>query len=104
VSFIVVKKGDEPLIKDAMDWLASKGLPARLIGSVDLHAEVGDVMWLSVKLLVDVTPDMPEALREQASLLLTRANEIEGKADTPDLDQIKADIREHLGPGWEPVQ
>jgi hypothetical protein len=22
----------------------------------------------------------------------------------PDVDQIKADIRAHLGPGWEPVQ
>jgi hypothetical protein len=104
MSLIVVQKGDEPLIRDAMDWLASKGLPARLIKSVDLHAEVGDVMWLDVKLFVDVTPDMPEALREQASMLLTRANEIEEAGRAPDLDQIKADIRAHLGPGWEPVQ
>lgn len=104
MSFVVVKKGDEPLIKDAMDWLASKGLPARLIKSVDLNAEVGDVMWLGVKLFVDVTPDMPEALREQASTLLARADEIERQAAVPDIDQIKADIRAHLGPGWEPVQ
>jgi hypothetical protein len=24
--------------------------------------------------------------------------------DAPDLDQVKADIRQYLGPGWEPVQ
>jgi hypothetical protein len=99
VSLIVIRKGDEPLISDAMDWLASKGLPARLIRSVDLHAQVGDVMWLNVKLFVDVTPDMSEALREQAAVLLARAEEIEAQKD-----QALSDAEKYLGPGWEVVQ
>jgi uncharacterized HAD superfamily protein len=90
MSLVLVKKGDEPLISDAMDWLASKGLPARLIKSVDLHAKVGDVMSLTVKLFVDVTPDMSEALRQQAAALLARAEEIEAQ--------------KYLGPGWEVVK
>lgn len=105
MSIRVVQTGREPLIEDAFDWLASKGLPARLINTVDLHAQAGDAMTLTVKLYVDTDPVTPEGLREQASELLTRANEMEGRDPAPDIEQIKADIlKHHLGEGWHPVQ
>lgn len=34
----------------------------------------------------------------------TMSAKIRWTKDAPDLDQVKADIRQYLGPGWEPVQ
>lgn len=54
---IKVVTGSGPLLSGALAWLERRGIPAREIRTVSMHAEVGDPLVLTVELIV---PDPDE--------------------------------------------
>ena len=57
MSVKVVSSGQAPLIRNAVNWLESRGIAPSEIRSVSIEAEVGEPMFLSVVLVV---PDPDE--------------------------------------------
>lgn len=55
---IVTRSGREPLIANATAYLVSMGVPLDDIRSIDIHAEVGAPMMLTVELFVHGDDDL----------------------------------------------
>lgn len=79
----IVRTGQEPILREAVDWLESKGIPATSIRAVSMDAEIGQPMSITATFYVDESEEIaaltPEALRERAANLLTAANRLEGR-------------------------
>lgn len=70
----IVKTGQEPILREAVDWLESKGIPAKCIRAVSMDAEIGQPMTITATFYVDE----PE---EVGSSFITLPNGLRGRLD-----------------------
>jgi hypothetical protein len=59
VSVRIVKDGQDPLTKPALDYVTGLGVPANLIRRIELDSPHGDVQTVRVTLMVDTKEPKP---------------------------------------------
>lgn len=62
----VVKTGQEPILREAVDWLEGKGIPATCIRAVSMDAEIGQPMTITATFYVDESDEMAAQVPGQA--------------------------------------